>query len=427
MATDVEVQFFGYQNGLTLSNEWGSLIRYLDTTLVNGIDFTNITAASIDPEGNVSITLYSNHNAVIFQVVELTGFSPVELNQRYRIKAVPSPTQLILVPEKDLAISTISQTGSGKLASLGYEIVFRDTYDVKRVYRAKNPRSEHPFIRVDESLTSPDETKVYTSTYAKYAMVGLLENMEHIDDFENPDVLQLPMGVSSPGINYRIAGTGSSVVRGWSRWYWARGSSVESSAPDTTAPANVAVRCTIIGDKDAFYLVNSINSSNTLKSIKGCGLFNAAHKNDVIPNWFLMTTLHMVSAATSFTPISSPSSGGAPFALNLNSSRCFLPQFREAARISEHVYADLITPDFLSGRSDIYLANDVAALEVPLVDQQKYLRGSLKHVCYNGKAYGAPLQPTVFLADHSMYMTDSIYITGSNTIGSPIFYLGELE
>ena len=95
MATDVDVQFFSHLNGLALGNNWGDLIRLLDKALVNGIDFTSITAASIDAQGDVHITLYAAHNAMLFQVVELSGFTPASLNQKYRIKAV-SYTHLTL-------------------------------------------------------------------------------------------------------------------------------------------------------------------------------------------------------------------------------------------------------------------------------------------------------------------------------------------
>ena len=98
MATDVDVQYFSHLNGLTLGNNWGDLIRLLDKALVTGIDFTEITSASINEQGDVTINLYAAHKAMLFQVAELTGFAPASFNQKYRIKGVPSTTQLILKP-----------------------------------------------------------------------------------------------------------------------------------------------------------------------------------------------------------------------------------------------------------------------------------------------------------------------------------------
>ena len=96
MVTEVDVQFFSHLNGLTLNNEWGEMIRMLDKTLVNGIELPAITAASIDVDGSVHLTFFANHKALILQVVELSGFAPSVLNQRYRVKGCllytsPSP------------------------------------------------------------------------------------------------------------------------------------------------------------------------------------------------------------------------------------------------------------------------------------------------------------------------------------------------
>lgn len=123
----------------------------LDTCLVNGLALPSVTAASIDANGDINLTFFAAHNAVLFQIVELTGFSPSNINRKYRIKGLPTSTQMILKAE--LSGQSISANGSAKLAALGYEIIFRDANDVKRVYRAKNPRTEHPFIRVDESIS----------------------------------------------------------------------------------------------------------------------------------------------------------------------------------------------------------------------------------------------------------------------------------
>lgn len=424
MATDVDVQYFSHLNGLTLGNNWGDLIRLLDKALVTGIDFTQITAASIDAQGDVHITLYAAHNAMLFQVVELSGFAPASLNQKYRIKGVPSTTELILKPHTAITETSITTVGAGKLASLGYDIIFRDTNDVKRVYRAKNPTAQHPFIRVDESLTSPDGTTgVYTSTYAKYAMVGLLEHMDHIDDCENPEVLQLPFDPADPAKNWKITGSGTGVVRGWSRWYWshsynfASGSHIDSATP--TASPNFA----LIGDKDAFYIAHGVNSAN-VKILYGCGFYDAGVKSSLVPNWFLMTSLKDVAAGALFSTINSI--GYAPLMLDANRAAFFVPKVDELTPLSAHTTARPILPDYRGGETEVYAGNDVAALNVPF-GANNHLLGTLKHVQYAYRQLSNYNTAEVLLSEASMYLATALLSATNAQKGGVYFYLGELE
>lgn len=418
MTTDVDVQFFSHLNGLTLGNNWGDLIRLLDKTLVTGIDFTQITAASVDAQGDVHITLYSAHNAMLFQVVELSGFTPASLNQKYRIKGVPSTTELILKPYTVITETTISTVGLGKLASLGYEIIFRDTGDVKRVYRAKNPTSQHPFIRVDETIS--DGTNSYTSTYAKSAMIGLLENMVHIDDYQNPDILQLPFDPANPAKNWKITGTGTSVVRGWSRWHYAAGS------PESGSVANGNRDFLIIGDRDAFYNLISYNPSNlSYQAINGVGLFNSVmSEGGVIPDWFLMTFLSdKAASANPLTFLRRDQLGGVPLTYNANGSSFFIPSYSPAQRIKAHAVANPMLSSFSTGANTVASASLFPALEIPINSNESILRGSLKHVLQILKTEPVTVA-TPYLLDKYAYIVSPI---GQGTsFGSIAFYLGEI-
>lgn len=422
MATDVNVQFFSHLNGLALGNNWGDLIRLLDTCLANGLALPSVTAASIDANGDINLTFFAAHNAVLFQIVELTGFSPSNINAKYRIKGLPTSTQMILKAE--LSGQSITTSGSAKLAALGYDIIYRDAGDVKRVYRAKNPRPEHPFIRVDETIS--DGVNSYTSTYAKYAMVGLIENMTHIDDYSDTSKLQLPLDTSNFAKNWQLSGTGTGVVRGYGRWYWTRSTNTTNVTSDSNGALAGNRNFTIIGDLDAFYFLRPIDVSN-FKHISGCGIFESCLKSDVIPSWFMMTTLISSNAATNFNFNSGVANGGQPFALSQNSARFFAPAFNEAIRLTNTVFCDGIFPDYWSGNSNLYGSNNVAALQIPFKDQNNYLRGTLKHLYYNGKNLGTLSATMPILADNSMYVTDGMYINGSGTIGSLMFYLGELQ
>lgn len=427
MATDVDVQFFSHLNGLTLGNNWGDLIRLLDKALVTGIDFTQITAASINDQGDVKITLYAAHNAMLFQVVELSGFTPTSFNQKYRIKGVPSATELILKPYTAIAETVIAVVGTGKLASLGYDIIFRDTNDVKRVYRAKNPTAQHPFIRIDESLAS--STGTYTSTYAKYAMVGLLEHMDHIDDFENPNVLQLPFDPSNPAKNWKITGTGTGVIRGWSRWYWNRNTAGVANQAYDTSSANRSASFTLTGNRDSFYFLRAIGSdARTSKTLSGVGLFSSSIDGSVIPPWFLMTALTSVSADT-YQQMSVDTPGATPM-VNANSpspNNFFVPKWSLASRLNSHTSGLAITPTYTSGNTNFASGFDWSGIEIPFQDEQGYMRGTLNSVLFlcNSKNIS---QSTPTISDNSMYVADAVNCNHSTTtVGAFLFYLGELE
>lgn len=425
MSTDVGVQFFSHLNGLTLSNNWGDMIRLLDAALVNGVSLPSITAASIDEQGDVHLTLFANHNAMLFQVVELSGFTPTSLNQKYRIKGVPSATQLILKPATEITETLITVAGAAKLASLGYEIIFRDAADVKRVYRAKNPTAQHPYIRVDESLTSLDGVSgVYSSTYAKSAMVGLLEHMDHIDDFKNPEVLQLPMDTANLTKNWEINGTSSDVIRGWSRWHYANnGNYVMGGDGESLIPNNGARNFTLIGDQDCFYLDRSMTAGSVDKILCGCGLFNSALPDDVVPPWFLAAYTRINTANNGlYYANQARDTGTHPFMFGANEASVQIPKFDVLTRISDSQWAIPLMPSYASGESNMY-KNNVAALEIPLVDSDTYLRGTFKHIAYSGKALGS-VNTSPFISENSMYVYDSLSIFRS--VGGIFFYLGEL-
>ena len=425
MATDVDVQYFSHLNGLVLDNNWGDMIRLLDACLVNGVVLPSVTSASIDEQGDVHLTLFSPHKAMLLQVVELAGFEPVSINQKYRIKGIPSPTQLILKPQNTIVESAVTTKGVSKLASLGYDMVFRDANDVKRVYRAKNPTARHPYIRVDESLTSLDGVSgVYSSAYAKSAMVGLLEHMDHIDDFRNPEVLQLPMDTANLTKNWEINGTSSDVIRGWSRWHYANnGNYVMGGDGESSIPNNGARNFTLIGDQDCFYLDRSMTAGSVDKILCGCGLFNSALPDDVVPPWFLAAYTRINTANNGlYYANQARDTGTHPFMFGANEASVQIPKFDALSRISNSRWAIPLMPSYASGGADYY-KNNVAALEIPLVDSDTYLRGTFKHIAYSGKALGS-VNTSPFISENSMYVYDSLSIFRS--VGGILFYLGEL-
>lgn len=421
MATDVDVQYFSHLNGLVLGNNWGDMIRLLDTCLVNGLPLTSITSASIDTQGDITLNLYAAHNCMLFQIIELTGFAPSELNGKYRIKGTPTATQLIL--KATHTGKTITTVGTAKLAPLGYDIIFRDSGDVKRAYRAKNPTAQHPFIRVDETIS--DGTNSYSSAYAKSAMVGLIANMTHIDDYETSQVLQLPFDPINPKRNWSISGSGASSVRGWSKWYYACSQGVPNGPFDFDGVPSGNRSLTIVGDKDAFYFARSLTTENPQnKLLSGCGLFNSALDNSVVPNWFLMTTEKITNAGSTSGGFSSIN-GGLPLVFDFGKCNFFVTSYDIVSPIKDHVQATPMLPDFFTGRSSIYSGTSVAALEIAFADGNKCLRGTLKYIAYSGNNRSAVLNTTPLISDGAMYIYESLWTNAGN--GGVYFYLGELE
>lgn len=420
---ETNVQFFSHLNGLTLDNKWGEMIRLLDACLVYGLKLPDISTIEIQEEGKILIEFKSQHKCLLFQCVTLSDFTPSLFNDKYRIIGVPTQTQILI--SSDLEKQSIDKIGTASLSSLDYEIVF--SANTKRVYRAKNPTPQHPFIRVDESTASEDDSGIYNENYAKYAMVGLHENMTHIDDYLDASKLQLPLNTSDLSANYKITGTGSGCVRGWSRWYWAKYSTIQSFSTDSTTPNNGLRAFSLFGNKDAFYFSCSIGSAseNTeiYKKLNGCGLFNTNLSNESIERpWFLMTYL-LKTDASAITSNVNEGFGSAPLFYSTDVAGFFTTQI--STTTSNTINAKPIFPDHLSGSSGLYSGSSSAILEIPFSDSDKRLRGTLKHTYYIGSLATIESSITPVLSDTSMYAFDSLRSLSGAKCAIAI-YLGEL-
>lgn len=409
--TDVGVQYFTNSNGITLPNTWGALIDLLDICLVNGINLPFMSDITIDSSGNLNITTDANHNCSLFQIVELKNFNPSSLNGKYRIIGVPASNKIILKSPGAIAPIAI---GQGKLASLGYEIIFTQTN--KRVYRAINPRTEHPYIRVDETLTSADGTTgVYPANYGKSAIVGLLESMTHIDDYENPDVLQLPMRNSIPGFNWKITGTNGDVIKGWSRWYYSVTDTY--SANETYGSKDGNKPFTIVGDSDAFYFRRDY-SLNGYPVVSGCGLYENAI--DKPYPWFLASHFRESIANNN-------SYGGSyHFPLILNTATSFFMTTNILELKGDSVSANVFQQDGQpTGTGYMGLANNVPAFDLPFKGHDSYVRGTLKHIKFAGKKVNEGSSYTTILDGTSMYLWAPVFYWA--TWAGHYYYLGEVE
>lgn len=427
MATDVAVQYFNSNNlGLSLGNNWGDLIRLLDAVLVNGLPVNYVTGLRITAHNEIEIQCSQYPAMLLLQIVELSGFSPSELNQKYRVKQIVggSPYITLLKPATDLPIGLVGTTvtmGNVRLSALGYEIVYRDDGDVKRVYRALNPSSAHPYIRVDETITS--DLGSYQSTYAKFAMVGLHSQMSHIDDTDDPLAFKLP----GHSYNYYVEGTGTSVVRGFMKWFWARGTHAESSGAESAVPSNGDRSFFICGDKDAFYAQVALIPSNTnAPQVFGAGLMNTEHVENEYQRWFLAGICNRNTAGGSYNPYQF---GSLSFAVNGDfpdsRSQLMVASLENPNASHNFAYPLCPAPKAVSGRSTIFQGAQPSACGYLCVDATNNIRGAFKHVCFYGQNIATNSYSTV---SYGGVYNDGMYIRSLQMAsGINIFYLGEFE
>jgi len=235
-----------FHQGMTgapvLTNTWGSMTALLDACLVNGFNLQTVT--SITREGNTATaTLTSGHGFMVDQVILVAGCTQPEYNGEFTVTAVTSNTMSFTVSGEPVSPATTSGTITVKVAPLGFDIVFTGTN--KRVYRSPNPLSNRHFLRVDDSLPTG-----YTTSWAKFARVTIAEGMSDIDTFVGG---RAPYDPAAPNKNEIPSGSGTTMVAGWFKWYYARISYPENSGDN----GNWSRSWVLIGDDRGFFLANA--------------------------------------------------------------------------------------------------------------------------------------------------------------------------
>lgn len=249
-----QVKWFSSKNinAPQLSNTWGCMIDVLDACLVTGFGSLLVSNLVIN-DGVAIVTFGSNHNIEQFQWIEISGSNLVELNTEFKVLGVTSNTLEFLV---DLPDQTVNGTLSCKLASAGWVKEFSGGH--KAVYRAKDTVANPYFLRVDNSLDP-----VYTTTYAKFAKVGILESCTGIDDIGGN---QAPFDPTNSTKNWLGTGSGTSATNGWAKWYHATviNSNVGQTWAETGAAVNGDRDWVLVATKDSFFILPSVapNTSN---------------------------------------------------------------------------------------------------------------------------------------------------------------------
>lgn len=293
MAASTDIKFFVHTNNNApqLQNAYGSMINVLDACLINGINIDTVT--SLTTSGTtVTVLFSSSHNLMQYQVIKITGANQPEFNGEHRILTVPNAQSVTFELAESPSVTTATGTISASLPPLGWEKPLSSTNETgggKAAYRSLNLLlPSRPFLRVVDELDP-----VYTATYAKYAKVGIVEDMTDIDTMLG---VQAPFDAASPDKNWIGAGSGASAYNGWAKWYYATANPVANSS-DTSVPSTENRDYIVVGTRDFFYILPSSNNLAGFNFSYGFGSFQSLLNVDTA-NILLSASFYHAAAST---------------------------------------------------------------------------------------------------------------------------------
>lgn len=259
MVANTDIKFYVNTNNSapTLSNIWGSLVSLLDTCLVSGYGYQDISSATV-LDNILTITFPSPHKLLAGQVIALSGSINIEFNKQYRIAIVNSDTTLQIDLE-GVENTILEGTMQVNLPGLGW--IPELSQGGKRAYRNADVNdTDRPYLRVVDEIDP-----VWTSSYAKYGKVGIVDSLEDINTLVG---VQTPFDPVSPNKNWVGTGTGGNAYNGWAKWYYARIQDVFVGNWYDSEGASEGVRnWMLVGNSDWFYILPSVIPSSTYCNI----------------------------------------------------------------------------------------------------------------------------------------------------------------
>ncbi|MFV5192053.1 hypothetical protein ACMXYY_07900 [Acinetobacter courvalinii] len=287
-STDIKFYVHTNTNAPQLQNTFGCLIDVLDVCLVTG--FGSQTVATLTASGTTAtVSFGSAHNFMQYQVIKISGANQTEFNGEHRILTIPNANSITFQLAVTPSVTTATGTVICSLPSLGWQKPFNGSG--KAAYRSSNTLlASRPYLRVVDSLDT-----AYNTDYAKYAKVGIVEDMTDIDTMLG---VQSPYDPSNPDKNWVGTGTGTNVINGWAKWYYARSNDWQVDANSDTLPIVGGIRnWMLVGNQDCFYLFINPTTNRNYKFPYGFGSFNNYLSSDLYSN-FLSATLDYSSAGT---------------------------------------------------------------------------------------------------------------------------------
>ncbi|WP_180182741.1 hypothetical protein [Acinetobacter sp. YH01020] len=270
-----------------LNNQQGDLINVLDACLITGLGVQTIHSITIE-NGVAVATFNSAHRLNQFQVVELSGASSNILNAEFKILGLTFNTIEFLV---DLPDQVIAENISCRLAPLGWSKLFNGNQ--KAVYQAKNSERNPYFFRIDDNRDT-----AYSASYAKFAKVGILESCNDIDDLTG---VQAPFDPGNPNKNWTSTGSGSTVISGWFKWYYAVANNAATSTGiyESYGVTSGAREWLLVGDDDTFYILPNFTVGGNGYSLYGFGVVENPNIGNFLP--FLSASNRNFSAGTALS------------------------------------------------------------------------------------------------------------------------------
>ena len=304
MVTNKTVKFFTSDNNNApqLQNASGSMITLLDACLVTGIQVGVIN--SLSSTGLEATAVFGlPHNLKKYQVVRVSGATQAEYNGDFKIKQVVNATTIKFELNSVASVANASGTINCMLAPLNWDKPFSSSTALgggRAAYRSKDETlSNRPFLRVvDERISS------YSNNYAKYAKVGIVEEMTGIDVMRG---VQAPYIASAATRNWNPTGSGVNIKNGWAKWYYYTLSEYNN---DSTSLADYETEnrsWMVIGTESAFYILNGVDNQKNIpdeeKELAFCygfGAFNPIANDDLFTHFLLASNIWEIAQGISY-------------------------------------------------------------------------------------------------------------------------------
>lgn len=376
MVANTDIKFYVHtnHNAPQLQNAYGSMINVLDACLVNGINIG--TVSSLMASGTTVTALFSSaHNLMQYQVIKITGATQPEFNGEHRILTVPNTQSVTFELAVEPSATTATGTIAASLPPLGWERPFSSTNPNsggKAAYRSTNLLlPSRPFLRVVDELDP-----VWTSTYAKYAKVGIVEDMSDIDTM---------IGVQPNLANWIGSGAGSSAVNGINKWYYARTDNetiTGQNVSDTFTPADGNRIWVLVGSGDYFYILPSVamGSNSGFSSCYGFGSFTSFVPIDNSNNFLLATIKPGAASNTNRLPFFGSLTNNIKYGISLQRKYDISEQQSVAKTIS---FQSPSLSEVLSGSSDLLSPKSTSGSQIffpSFILEDQVLRGELPGV-----------------------------------------------